>query len=126
MTDLRRDDRLKGKVAIVTGAGSRAEGIGNGRATAVIFARHGAKVTLVDTVAQWVEETRRLIEAEGGVCQIVEGDVSDQSSCRNIVARTVEAWGRLDILVNNVGIAGPRGNAVEVEPEAWDQAMRVN
>src|SRR3954468_13680209 len=99
MTDIHKDDRLKGKVAIVTGAGSRAEGIGNGRATAVILARHGAKVTLVDTVAQWVEETRRLIEAEGGVCGIVEGDVSDPASCRNIVARTTEAWGRLDILV---------------------------
>ena len=126
MTDIRRDDRLKGKVAIVTGAGSRAEGIGNGRATAVILARHGARVTLVDTVAQWAEETRRLIEAEGGVCQIVEGDVSDPASCQAIVARTVDAWGRLDILVNNVGITGPRGNAVEVDLAAWDSAMRVN
>ena len=118
MTDIRRDDRLKGKVAIVTGAGSRAEGIGNGRATAVILARHGARVTLVDMVAQWAEQTRRLIEAEGGVCQIVEGDVSDPVSCQAIVARTVDAWGRLDILVNNVGITGPRGNAVEVDVDA--------
>jgi len=118
MTDIRRDDRLKGKVAIVTGAGSRAEGIGNGRATAVVLARHGAKVTLVDTVAQWAEETRRLIEAESGVCQIIEGDVSDQVPCQAIVARTVDAWGRLDILVNNVGITGPRGNAVEVDVAA--------
>src|ERR1044072_7694224 len=104
MTDIHTDDRLNGKVAIV-----------NGRATAVIFARHGAKVTLVDTVAQWAEETRRLIEAESGVCQIVEGDVSDPAACRNTVASSVEAWGRLDILVNNVGLAGPRGNAVEVD-----------
>src|SRR3954453_15793633 len=104
MTDIRRDDRLKGKVAIVTGAGSRAEGIGNGRGTSVILARHGAKVTLVDTVAQWAGETRGLIEAQVGTCQVVEGDVSDQISCRSIVARTVEAWGRLDILVNNVGL----------------------
>jgi NAD(P)-dependent dehydrogenase (short-subunit alcohol dehydrogenase family) len=126
MTDIRKDDRLKGKVAIVTGAGSRAEGIGNGRATAVVFARHGAKVALVDTVAQWAGETRRMIEAEGGVCQIVEGDVSDAASCRAVVARTLSQWGRLDILVNNVGITGPRGNAVEVDVEAWDQAMRIN
>src|SRR3977135_3282095 len=103
MTDIRRDDRVKGKVAIVTGAGSRTEGIGNGRATAVILARHGARGTLVDAVAQWAEETARLI-----------------------VARAIAAWGRLDILVNNVGIAGPRGNAVEVDVEAWDKAMRVN
>jgi len=126
MTDIRSDDRLKDKVAIVTGAGSRAEGIGNGRATAVIFARHGARVTLVDTVAEWAAETKRLIEAERGVCQIVEGDVSDEASCRDIVARTMAAWGRLDILVNNVGLAGPRGNAIEVDVQAWDRAMRVN
>src|SRR5882757_5845593 len=93
-----RDDRLKGKVAIVTGAGSRAEGIGNGRATSVILARHGARVTLVDTTAQWAEETKRLIDAEGGVAQIIEGDVSAAASCQAIVARTVEKWGRLDIL----------------------------
>src|SRR6202165_4821688 len=99
MTDIRRDDRLKGKVAIVTGAGSRAEGIGNGRATAVVLARHGARVTLVDTVAPWVEATARLIAAEGGVSQIVEGDVSDPFSCQAIVERTLKTWGRLDILV---------------------------
>jgi NAD(P)-dependent dehydrogenase (short-subunit alcohol dehydrogenase family) len=126
MTITRSDSRLSGKVAIVTGAGSRGEGIGNGRATAVLLARHGARVTLVDTVAPWVEPTAQLIAAEGGVSQIVEGDVSDPRSCQAIVARTLEAWGRLDILVNNVGITGPRGNAVEVDAEAWDRAMRVN
>ena len=126
MNAIRRDDRLKGKVAIVTGAGSRGEGIGNGRATAIVLARHGARVTLVDTVAQWAEETKRLIDAEGGISQIVEGDVSESASCQAIVARTMEAWGRLDILVNNVGITGPRGNAVEVDVEAWDSAMRIN
>ena len=85
MTAIRSDDRLKGKTAIVTGAGSRAEGIGNGRATAVILARHGARVTLVDTTAQWAEETKRLIDAEGGTAQIVEGDVSDPACCQAIV-----------------------------------------
>jgi NAD(P)-dependent dehydrogenase (short-subunit alcohol dehydrogenase family) len=126
MTDIRRDDRLKGKVAIVTGAGSRAEGIGNGRATAIILARHGACVTLVDSVAEWAQQTAGMIGAEGGTSQIVEGDVSEQVSCRTIVARTMEAWGRLDILVNNVGITGPRGNALDVDLDAWDRAMRVN
>jgi NAD(P)-dependent dehydrogenase (short-subunit alcohol dehydrogenase family) len=126
MTEFRKDDRLKGKVAIVTGAGSRGEGIGNGRATAIILARHGARVTLVDTVADWVEETARLIAAEGGTAQIVEGDVGDPASCRAMIARTTEKWGRLDILVNNVGITGPRGDAVEVDDKAWDDAMRVN
>src|SRR4029453_19247992 len=74
MTAVRREDRPKGKVATITGAGSRAEGIGNGRATAIILARHGARVTLVDNVAQWADETKRLIDAEGGVSQIVEAD----------------------------------------------------
>ena len=73
---IRGDDRLKGKTAIVTGAGSRAEGIGNGRATAIILARHGARVTLVDTMAQSAEETKSLIDAENGTAQIIEGDVS--------------------------------------------------
>src|SRR5256885_7788675 len=122
MTAVRRDDRLKCKVAIVTGAGSRGEGIGNGRATAVILARHGARVTLVDTVAEWAAETARLIAAEGGTSQIIEGDVSDAAACRSIVARTVAGWGRLDVLVNNVGITGPRGDAVEVDADAWDSA----
>ncbi|MDB5632131.1 MAG: putative short-chain dehydrogenase/reductase, partial [Tardiphaga sp.] len=126
MNEIRRDGRLDGKVAIVTGAGSRGEGIGNGRATAVVLARHGARVTLVDSVAEWAEDTAKLIAAEGGTSQIVEGDVSDAASCEAIVARTMAAWGRLDILVNNVGITGPRGDAIEVDVVAWDSAMRVN
>ncbi|WPO39863.1 SDR family oxidoreductase [Tardiphaga sp. 42S5] len=121
-----RDDRLKGKVAIVTGAGSRGEGIGNGRAAAVLLARHGARVALVDTDADAAEETARLIAAEGGVTQIYDGDVSDRASCEAIVERTVEGFGRLDILVNNVGLTGPRGDAIEVDDLAWDSAMRVN
>jgi NAD(P)-dependent dehydrogenase (short-subunit alcohol dehydrogenase family) len=126
MADIHRDNRLQGKVAIVTGAGSRADGIGNGRATAIVMARHGARVMLVDAVVEWARITAAMIEVEGGICEIVEGDVSDDTSCKTIVARTVDAWDRLDILVNNVGITGPRGNALEVEPEAWDRAMRVN
>jgi NAD(P)-dependent dehydrogenase (short-subunit alcohol dehydrogenase family) len=126
MNAIRRDGRLDGKVAIVTGAGSRGEGIGNGRATAVVLARHGARVTLVDSMAEWAEATAKLIAAEGGTSQIVEGDVSDAASCEAIVARTMAMWGRLDILVNKVGITGPRGDAIEVDVAAWDSAMRVN
>jgi NAD(P)-dependent dehydrogenase (short-subunit alcohol dehydrogenase family) len=118
--------RLSGKIAIVTGAGSRADGIGNGRATAVLLARHGARVTLVDTMRAWVEATAAMIEAEGGACAIVEADVTDPASCAKVVAETAARWGGLDILVNNVGIGGPQGTAVEVDPAAWDQAMRVN
>lgn len=121
-----QDHRLQGKVAIVTGAGSRGDGIGNGRAAAILLARHGARVALVDVNRDWAAETARLIAAEGGTAEIMDGDVADADACQTIVARTLEAFGRLDILVNNVGITGPRGDAVEVDPAAWAEAMRIN
>ncbi|MDR3538714.1 MAG: SDR family oxidoreductase [Acetobacteraceae bacterium] len=128
------DQRLAGKVAIVTGAGSRsipgadgeAEGVGNGRATAVVLARHGARVTLVDRNPDWLARTQAMIEAEDGVSLAVLADVTLAADCARIVRETVRSWGRLDILVNNVGIGGPPGTAVEVDIEAWDRAMRVN
>jgi len=126
MAQPQRDDRLKGKVAIITGAGSRGDGIGNGRAAAVLLARHGARVALVDTDVDAAEETARLIAVEGGITQIYDGDVSDRASCEAIVERAVEGFGRLDILVNNVGLTGPRGDAIEVDDRAWDGAMRIN
>src|SRR5579871_118095 len=126
MAEPYRDNRLSGKVAIVTGAGSRADGIGNGRATAILLARHGARVTLVDTEAASNEATAKMIHAESGVCQVTGGDVSNEADCAATVKKTVGAWGRLDILVNNVGIIGPPGNAVEVDMDAWDRAMAVN
>jgi NAD(P)-dependent dehydrogenase (short-subunit alcohol dehydrogenase family) len=118
--------RLTGKVAIVTGAGSRAEGIGNGRATAILLAREGARVTLVDQNPDWVERTRAMIADEGGDCLVVLADVSISADCSRVVRETAGRFGRLDILVNNVGIGGPRGSAVEVDETAWDQALRVN
>ncbi len=118
--------RLDGKVAIVTGAGSRADGIGNGRATAVLLARHGARVALVDAMKSWAEATARMSAAEQGEAAVVAADVTDPAACAAAVRAAVSRWGRLDILVNNVGIGGPPGTAVEVDPEAWDQAMRVN
>ncbi|WP_337876610.1 glucose 1-dehydrogenase [Elioraea sp.] len=117
---------LDGKVAIVTGAGSRGEGVGNGRATAILLARRGARVLLVDIEPGWMEATARAIAAEGGEHATCVADVSDGSQCRAAVGAAVARWGRLDILVNNVGISGPPGNAVEVDPEAWDRAMRIN
>ncbi len=120
------DKRLAGKVAIVTGAGSRAEGIGNGRAASILLARHGARVALLDAVKPWAEATARLIAEEQGESFVIEADVTDPAACAEAVRRTVERWGRLDILVNNVGIGGPQGTAVEVDPVQWDEAMRVN
>lgn len=117
--------RLEGKIAIVTGAGSRAPGIGNGRATAILFTREGAKVLIVDNKAEPAEETLDLIKKEGGAAEIFLGDVCKMEDCRAMVERAVKRWGRLDILDNNVGISGPK-TVVEVEEEDWDRVMGVN
>jgi NAD(P)-dependent dehydrogenase (short-subunit alcohol dehydrogenase family)/alkylhydroperoxidase family enzyme len=118
-----RGPRLADRVAIVTGAGSRADGIGNGRASAILMAREGARVALIDAVPEWAEQTRRMIEAEGGQSMVVPCDVTDPAACEAAVAATVKAWGRLDILVNNVGIGGPAGTAVEVDLAAWNHGL---
>lgn len=117
--------RLEGKIAIVTGAGSRAAGIGNGRATAILFAREGAKVWVVDNKSEPAEETLDLIKKEGGEAEVFVADVSKIDDCRTMVERAVQRWGRLDILDNNVGISGPK-SVVEVEEEDWDRVMLVN
>ncbi len=117
---------LKDKVAIVTGAGSRGDGIGNGRAAAILLAREGARVALLDAERDWAEATEAMIDKEGGSSMVVVANVADQASCAAAIKATVDAWGRLDVLVNNVGIGGPAGNAVEVNAEAWDVAMRIN
>jgi NAD(P)-dependent dehydrogenase (short-subunit alcohol dehydrogenase family) len=118
--------RLEGKVAIVTGAGSRADGIGNGRAASVLLAREGARVTLVDRQRDWAERTLAMIEGEGGEAQVVIADVTEADGCREIVAETVARWDRIDVLVNNVGITGPDGTALEVDLEQWDLGLRAN
>jgi NAD(P)-dependent dehydrogenase (short-subunit alcohol dehydrogenase family) len=118
-------ERLAGKVAIVTGAGSRAPGIGNGRATAILFAREGAHVVLVDRVAEWAEQTLGMIADEHGEAFVIEGDVTSSQDCHRIVEETVRRYGRVDILQNNVGIGGS-GTVVDIEEDAWDQVMRVN
>src|SRR5260370_29992302 len=118
--------RLDGEVAMGTGAGSRAEGIGNGRAAAVLLARHGARVALVDAIRGWAEDTARMIAAEQGEAEVLEADVTDPAACAAAVRAAASRWSRLEILVNNGGSGGPSGTAVEVDPEAWDRAMRVN
>ncbi|MBS0559457.1 MAG: SDR family oxidoreductase [Proteobacteria bacterium] len=118
--------RLQDKVAIVTGAGSRADGIGNGRATAILLARNGARVTLVDQNPDWVARTAAMIAEEGGESLTQMGDVTEPADCERIVRETVAKWGRLDILVNNVGVSGPPGTAVEVDPIAWAEGLKVN
>ena len=120
-----RKGRMEGKVAIVTGAGSSGPGIGNGKAAAVLFAREGAKVLLVDQVLARAEETLELILQEGGEASALEANVISAEDCRRMVEAAVERYGRLDVLDNNVGISR-RGTVVEVQEEDWDFVMAVN
>ena len=118
-------DRLKDKVAIITGAGSRAEGIGNGRAAAILFAREGAKLLLVDRDEQAAQATLNLIRAEGNDAAIHTADVTSSEDCRAMVRAALDRWGRLDILHNNVGIGG-RGTVEEITEDDWERVQRVN
>ena len=117
--------RLAGMVAIVTGGGSRGPGIGNGRAAAILFAREGARVAVVDRVAEWAEQTRAMIAEEHGEAFVIQADVTRDEDCQRVVEQTVERYGRLDILHNNVGIGGA-GSVVDTDEDRWDEVMRVN
>ncbi|KFY01214.1 hypothetical protein O988_02865 [Pseudogymnoascus sp. VKM F-3808] len=116
-----------GKVAIVTGAGSAGDGIGNGRAAAILLAEQGASVLCVDREKEWANRTVEMITAEGkGKGLAFYGDVTKATDCEAMVAAAVSAFGRLDILVNNVGIGGARGTAVDVDMVEWAAGMEVN
>lgn len=117
--------RLKGKVAIVTGAGSIGPGMGNGKATAIVFAREEARVMLVDLNLEAAEETKHLIDEEGGDCITFKADVSKPNDCKSMVETCIQAFGRVDILDNNVGIS-VKGGAVETSEEDWDRVIDVN
>jgi len=119
-------DRLKGRVAIVTGAGSRAEGIGNGRAAAILMARTGAQVVLVDNNTAWAERTLQMVADAGGEGAVVTADVSKQADCERIAKTAIERFGGIDILVNNVGIGGAKGTAVDVDLAEWEESLRIN
>src|SRR5919204_4921024 len=97
-------ERLAGKIAIVTGAGSRGPGVGNGKAAAVLMAREGACVLCVDAQKERAEETVGLIRAEHGEARAFAADVTRKADCEAMVAEAVGRWGGLDVLHNNVGI----------------------
>ncbi|KAL0058916.1 hypothetical protein AAF712_014380 [Marasmius tenuissimus] len=119
--------QLHEAVAIVSGAGSSLPGeIGNGRATSIVLARQGAKIALLDRNLEAAQETKQMIDAEGGVSEVIQCNVSDEASCKAAVEKTVENFGKVDILVNVVGISGPKGNAVDVDLNEWDAAMGIN
>jgi NAD(P)-dependent dehydrogenase (short-subunit alcohol dehydrogenase family) len=118
-------DRLKDKVAIVTGAGSSGPGWGNGKATAVLFAREGAKVFAVDINPAAAQETGQIIDQEGGVCSVHHTDVTIADQVQAMVERCIETYGRVDVLHNNVGIVEV-GGPVEASEESWDRVVAVN
>lgn len=118
-------DRLKGKVALVTGCGSVGPGWGNGKAISVLFAREGAHVFGVDIAEDAAGETRSIIEQEGGSCRTAVADVSRSDDVARLVEACVAAFGRVDVLVNNVGIARV-GGPVELDENTWDEVMRIN
>ena len=118
-------ERLANKVAIVTGAGAVGPGWGNGKATSVLFAREGAKIFGVDINLAAAEETRSIIEQEGGACTMMKVDVSNPEEVKSMVNRCLETYGRIDILHNNVGIV-VLGGPVEISEETWDRVMTVN
>src|ERR1700734_3201531 len=99
--------RLEGRVAIVNGGGSSGPGWGNGKCTAVQFAREGAKVVVVDINRAAAEETAALITGEGGKALVIQADVTSESNMQDMVARTLSEYGRLDILAQIVGISSP-------------------
>ena len=118
--------RLANKVAIVTGAGTRSQNVsGVGVATAKAFADQGAKILIVDMDETAAQITESAITEAGGEAQIYVADVAHESGCRELVEAAVESYGKLDILMNSVGILG-RGSVMEIEEDSWQRVLDVN
>ena len=117
--------RLAGKVAIVTGAASQAEGVGNGAAVAMLFAREGASVVLVNRSLERARALEETIRSEGGEATAFAADVTRPEATEAAAAFAVERYGRLDILHNNVGV-GAGGNTVTVSLDDWNRVIQAN
>ncbi|MFZ5784234.1 MAG: SDR family NAD(P)-dependent oxidoreductase [Pseudomonadota bacterium] len=121
--------RLKDKVAIVVGAGqSPGEGVGNGRATALTFAREGAKVLCVDHNLASAQETADMIVKAGGTAAAFKADVTREADIKAFVEDARQRWGRIDILHNNVGVSISGGDAelLDITEEAFDRCVAIN
>lgn len=116
---------LEGKVAVVMGAGSIAEGWGNGKATAVTFARAGAAVVCVDVNLAAAAETTAIIGSEGGRAIALHADVTSRDDVAAVFDRVRTEFGRIDVLDNNVGI-GTLGGVVETSRADWERVLAVN
>jgi len=117
--------RLREKVAIVTGGGSVGRGIGNGKATAILFAREGARVVVVDKRQEAADETVEMIRKQGGEAISVCAEVTKASQCQAVIETAIANYGRLDILDNNVGIM-LGGSLMETTEEEWDDVITSN
>ena len=119
--------RLQNKVAIVVGAGQTpGDTIGNGRAAAILFAREGARVVLVDRDRVSARETQAVIETEGGECFVCEADVTRAEDCLAFTRAALDAYGRIDVLHNNVGIGAGDAELAGLSEEAWDRILDTN
>lgn len=119
--------RLEGKAAIVVGAGQTpGDTIGNGRATAIVFARQGARVLVVDRHTDSAEQTRAMIAGEGGQATVFTADATREDECRAMVEACLDAYGRIDVLHNNVGIAAGDDELSLLSEENWDHILNVN
>lgn len=117
--------RLEGKVALVTGCGTRGEGWGNGKAITVLLARQGASIFGVDRDLGAAEVTKQLIDNEGGRAVVMTADVTSADDVNKMVQACLDHYGRIDILVNNVGQSEP-GGPVEMSEATWDGQMDLN
>ncbi len=116
---------LTGAVAIVVGGGSQGDGLGNGKASALLLARQGARVLVVDRNGSAAHATVSAITAEGGTSAAAEADATVEADCERLVGEASVRWGAPTILINNVGI-GSRGSVVDESVESWERVMRVN
>lgn len=119
---------LAGKVAIVTGAGCAGEGIGNGRAISILLASDGCNVICVDRNEEWATKTAEMIKSQDGRGRaiVAQADVTSAADCQRVVDDALREFGRLDILVNNVGVGGAAGTVVEVDMEQWAKGLEIN
>ncbi|MFX1501530.1 MAG: SDR family NAD(P)-dependent oxidoreductase [Promethearchaeota archaeon] len=120
-------NRLKDKIAIVIGAGQHpGDTIGNGRAISILFAREGAKVMLVDKDIESAQETKSMIDKEGNESFIFKANILKEDDCQQIAKKCVDVYGRIDILVNNVGTGTGDGNLLRMSEDIWDKIFNTN